>query len=341
VRLSPQPALHGFCRGSNRRPDRPPPNGEGWPASPIPAAATPPAHRRRPPTRSTLTLDSAGHHGQLRIARYPPPRPHRLIAGRVVGVGWGVTIRCRIFRHYSVQLSPHSSRTPRNHCRPSPCDRLSRPPWQVVTPATTTAAPPHPWPVGRRCAQPERPRWLRGPGRTRGGSRVHLLIARRRRHPARPLRHRRGYPAARHHGLPISPPTVRGVPRLRDGGDGCASPPAQIRQVRAGASLRGVERRFLAYAFPPRSPHPRRLAVPTRHGFVGAACHRSQHLPGTAAPSFTVPLRRDGGEGLSPPHNQQAPHGAPADRRIFMSAIEVRYEGTWCERIALGGSRST
>lgn len=94
---------------------------------------------------------------------------------------------------------------------------------------------------------------------------------------------------------------------------GCASPPAQIRQVRAGASLRGVERRFLAYTFPPRSPHPRRLAVPTRHGFVRAACHPSGHLPEQAAPSFTAPLRRDDGEGLSPPLNQQAPHGAPAE----------------------------
>ena len=60
------------------------------------------------------------------------------------------------------------SETPRNHCRPSPCDRLSRPPRQVVTPATTTAAPPHPWPVGRRCAQPGLPRWPRGPGTGQG-----------------------------------------------------------------------------------------------------------------------------------------------------------------------------
>lgn len=31
------------------------------------------------------------------------------------------------------------------------------------------------------------------------------------------------------------------------------------------------KRRFLAYTFPSRSPYPRRLAVPTRHGFVRAA----------------------------------------------------------------------
>jgi len=78
------------------------------------------------------------------------------------------------------------------------------------------------------------------PGQTKGGSRVHLLIARRRRHPTRPLRHRRGDPAARHHGLPIRTPTLREVPRRRDEAGGCASPPTQIRQVLPGASLRGV-----------------------------------------------------------------------------------------------------
>ena len=196
--------------------------------------------------------------------------------------------RRRSGRHRSVaRLSalqpPISSRY---HCRPSPCDRLSRP-------RTTTTAPSHPRPLGRRCAQPERPRWQRDPGQTQGGSRVHLLIARRRKHPTRPLRPRRGYPAARHPGLPSVPPTCRGVPRLRNEGNGCASRPAQIRQVRAGASLRGVERRFLAYTFPSRSPHPRRLAVPTRHGFVGAACHPSRHLPRQAAPSYAVLLRQE------------------------------------------------
>ena len=138
--------------------------------------------------------------------------------------------RHRSVAHLSALQPPISSRY---HCRPSPCDRLSRP-------RTTTTAPPHPRPVGRRCAQPDGPRWRAWPRADRGGSRVHLLIARRRRHPTRPLRHRRGYPAARHHGLPSVPPTFRGVPRLRDEGDGCASPPAQIHQVRAGASLRGV-----------------------------------------------------------------------------------------------------
>jgi hypothetical protein len=37
--------------------------------------------------------------------------------------------------------------------------------------------------------------------------------------------------------------------------------------------LEGRKRRFLTYAFPPRSPGPHHLAVLTRPGFVGAACH--------------------------------------------------------------------
>jgi hypothetical protein len=92
--------------------------------------------------------------------RYPPTRtPPRLI-GRVGVHAGGVTIRWRGFRHYSLQLLLVSEAS-RNHCRPSPCGRLSRTPRQVVTPATTTAAPPHPWPVGRRCAQPDARRWPR------------------------------------------------------------------------------------------------------------------------------------------------------------------------------------
>ena len=48
---------------------------------------------------------------------------------------------------------------------------------------------------------------------------------------------------------PQVPPTFRGVPRLRHEGDGCASPPAHIHQVRAGASLRGVNVGFSRMPF--------------------------------------------------------------------------------------------
>jgi hypothetical protein len=62
-------------------------------------------------------------------------------------------------------------------------------------------------------------------------------------------------------------------------------------RFRAGACLRGVTRRFLAYAFPPRSPDPHHLAVLARPGFVRAASHPTRHHPGQAALSFVVLLR--------------------------------------------------
>jgi hypothetical protein len=68
------------------------------------------------------------------------------------------------------------------------------------------------------------------------------------------------------------------------------------------------------------------LATPASSGSADtswlcrAACHPSRHLPEQADPSFTAPLRRDGGEGLSPPLNQQAPHGAPAARLTLRSS---------------------
>ena len=82
----------------------------------------------------------------------------------------------------------------RHRCRPSPCDRLSRP-------RSTTAAPPPPGPIGRRW-DPTRESALPARHRVKPGSfPCSLLFARRRRSPAVPLRHRHGYPAALHHGL--------------------------------------------------------------------------------------------------------------------------------------------
>ena len=75
----------------------------------------------------------------------------------------------------------------RSRCRPSPCDRLSRP-------RSTTAAPP-PRPVGGRRAQPARLAGC-GPGGTRPGRfPCSLLFARRRRRPALSLRPRHRYAA--------------------------------------------------------------------------------------------------------------------------------------------------
>jgi hypothetical protein len=92
-------------------------------------------------------------------------------------------------------------------CRPSPRDRLSRPP-------STTAAPPRPRPSPGVAAI--RPVLLAGgrSGTARGRFPRSLLSGWRARHPALPLRHRHGYPAALHRGLPPGPTHCRTrVPR--------------------------------------------------------------------------------------------------------------------------------
>ena len=79
------------------------------------------------------------------------------------------------------------------------------------------------------------------------------------------------------------------------------------------------KRRFLAYSFLPRSPDLSHLAVLAHPGFVGAACHPIRHHPDQAAPSFSVLLRQDGGEGLPPPLKSTAPH-AP---RRFLKVLHL------------------
>jgi hypothetical protein len=125
-------------------------------------------------------------------------------------------------------------------------------------------------------------------GEDRNGSRVHSSITRRRRRPTRPLRHRRGYPAALHRGLPIGLWTLRRVPhpvmrgrvRVASGPD----PPGSSRH-----HIEGRRRRFLAYAFPSRLPDPHHLAVLTRPGFVRAAPTPPRHLPELGCPQLRSP----------------------------------------------------
>ena len=68
---------------------------------------------------------------------------------------------------------------------------------------------------------------------------------------------------------------------------------AHIRQVRADASLEGVQPLVRShYTFPSRLPDPSRLAVPARPAVVGAAPTHTLRFQGRAAPSFNDPLRR-------------------------------------------------
>ena len=103
-------------------------------------------------------------------------------------------------------------------------------------------------------------------------------------------------------------PGVPSLPDIRTGTHRFRPRSARFELVR---HLRGLKHRFLAYTSSSRSPDPHHLAVLARPGFVRAACHPPRHLPDRAAPSFTVLLRQTRGEGLSPPLDQQAPHGAP------------------------------
>ena len=82
--------------------------------------------------------------------RYPPPRPHR--HSRCVVVGRGVTIRWRIFRHYSLHLFSIPL-PPFAHVTGSPGLGLLR------------RLRPTPEPIGRRCAQPDARAGRDGPGR--------------------------------------------------------------------------------------------------------------------------------------------------------------------------------
>ncbi len=88
-----------------------------------------------------------------------------------------------------------------------------------------------------------------------------------------PLRPRHGYAAALHRGLPGqacgTPP--RSSPAVRLGQTVRTAQPAHIHRVRAGQKLKEPRHRFLAYAFPSRSPGPTHPAVLGRPDFVAAA----------------------------------------------------------------------
>ncbi len=92
--------------------------------------------------------------------------------------------------------------------------------------------------------------------------------------------------------------------------DGCAPHPAHIHQIGAGEPLRDV------LTLVPRVLLFVTLAEPTPSGSTGVSrlcqgcSHRSRHLPRSAALSCTALLRQDDDEGLPPPFELSAPHGA-------------------------------
>ena len=177
---------------------------------------------------------------------------------------------------------------------------------------STTAAPPRPGPIGRRWTQPEPPRWTAWqPGKDRDGSRVHCDSLDEGGAQLCPC----GIATATPQHFTVASRTdihkpARKFP-ARPKPDRCAPRPAHIRQIRAGLPFEGrTSRWFLAYSSPSRLPNPHHLAVLARPGFVRAA----PTLPGTSRirlpPASPPCCDRAGGEGLSPPLESSAPHGA-------------------------------
>jgi SRSO17 transposase len=101
--------------------------------------------------------------------------------------------------------------------------------------------------------------------------------------------------------------TIREVPHLEGGH---APRPAHIRQVRAGEALRDVTtpvpRVLLSVTLA--GPEPSGSAGPSR--LCQGCSHPPRHHPGRAALSFPDLLRQARGEGLPPPLESTAPHGA-------------------------------
>ena len=148
-------------------------------------------------------------------------------------------------------------------------------------------------------------------GSGRGRFPCSLLFGRRVRHPALPLRPRRGYAVDLHHDLPgPAHPTDPTVPH-RPGCMAC-SPDRQVRTAlqprSAGFELvddeEALQHRFLTYAFPSCSPDPAHPVVLDRPDFVAAA----PTLPGVPRLRLppASPHRYDGkATKVSHPHPKQ------------------------------------
>ena len=175
---------------------------------------------------------------------------------------------------------------------PSPCGRLSRP-------RTTTGPPPRPVPSADDV--PALPAcWPHAARAAPAGSHVHRKADRRVRRPALPLRHRHGYAAGIHHGLPAG---VHMPAR--------EFPATRRQRVRTAPSPYPPDLSWWAVkgrqALVPLVHLPVSLAGPAPSGSTSTfrhcqGCSRPpRRLPDQAALSFTRPLRRPGGKGLSPP----------------------------------------
>ena len=211
----------------------------------------------------------------------------------------------------------------RTRWTPSPCGRLSRPPRQVVTPATTTGPPPHPRSIGRQRTFPAASRLLAGEG-TLGVVPTFTL------HPFIGV-------GAQLCPCDLATPTPqtfseasrpRRRTRLRESPDASGVRRAQPPSVRFELVmlLRDVTALVSLVHLPDCLPDPDHLTVLARPVVVGAALRLRPRSRVLAAPSFSSRLRPTGGDGLSPPHGCYAPRGAPTlnIRRTFPAGCNRR-----------------
>ena len=131
-----------------------------------------------------------------------------------------------------------------------------------------------------------------------------------------PLRHRHGYHAALHRGLPAGTASPAQEFLLRDEGARRTAPgpdpPGSSRSVIKGR-MTPVPLVLLSVML----PDPHHLAVLARPGPVGAACHPPRHLPVQAAPSFLTPTASGAKAKVSHLHSN---HSASRRTAVFTNS---------------------
>jgi len=144
-----------------------------------------------------------------------------------------------------------------------------------------------------------------------------------------PLRHRHGYHAALHRGLPAGTTSPAQEFSLRDEGARRTAPgpdpPGSSRSVIKGR-MTPVPLVLLSVML----PDPHHLAVLARPGPVGAACHPPRHLPVQAAPSFLTPTASGAKAKVSHLHSNHSASRRTAvltDTPVTMLQAESQHRG--------------
>ena len=143
-----------------------------------------------------------------------------------------------------------------------------------------------------------------------------------------PLRHRHGYHAALHRGLPAGTTSPAQEFLLRDEGARRTAPgpdpPGSSRSVIKGR-ITPVPLVLLSVML----PDPHHLAVLARPGPVGAACHPPRHLPVQAAPSFLTPTASGVKAKVSHLHSN---HSASRRTAVFTDSPLTMLQAETCHR---------